>query len=200
MGIIHENAMKLHTDISDKVLVSQLRERSNWAFNEIFERYSRVLYVYAKKLVKDQIEAEDLIQDIFTSLWDNAEELEINGSLSAYLYSAVRYKFLNLVAKHKVRSDYVTSFQILIDEGTLSTDDYINEKELISLVEKQVAKLPAKMREVFELSRNEGLMYQQIAFKLNISEKTVKNHINHALKILRSKFPVLVILIYLSNR
>ncbi len=189
-----------YTECSDAELTLHLKARNSKAFDEIFERYSRVLYVYAKNLVRNQFEAEDLVQDIFTSLWDNAAKLELKGSLSSYLYSAVRYRFLNLVSSKKVRADYAASFQFLIDQGSYSTDHYINEKELLFLIEKEVAKLPEKMREVFELSRNAGLSHHQIAEQLNISEKTVKNHINHALKILRGKFEAAAILLYLFTR
>lgn len=156
--------------------------------------------MYAKNLVRDKDEAEDLVQDVFTSLWDKSSNLDLTGPLSSYLYSAVRYRFINLVAKKRVRSDYAQTLQTLIDEGDYSTDSYVNEKELIALIEKEIAKLPEKMRNVFELSRNFGLSHNQIARQLNLSEKTVKNHINHALKVLRGKFEISSILIYLLSK
>lgn len=182
---------------TDYELASLLKQGDEAAFRELFERYKRVLYVFARNLTHDIDEAEDLVQDVFTSLWENAAVLELRGAISSYLYAAVRYKFLNLVARKKVRSDYIEAFQTLIDEGDYTIDSYINEKELISLIEKEVARLPEKMRKVFELSRNAGLSHREIAEKLKLSEKTVKNHINHALRVLRGKFPVGVILLYL---
>ncbi|MBE9601392.1 RNA polymerase sigma factor [Pedobacter sp. MC2016-24] len=192
--------MTAYNNLSDSELTILLKAGDVKAFDEIFERYSRVLYVYARNMIRDTDEAQDLVQDIFTSLWDHAAKLELRSSLSAYLYSAVRYKFLNLVSRRKVRSDYAEAFQALIDEGDYSTDHYINEKELIALIEKEVVKLPQKMREVFELSRNAGLSHREIALQLGITEKTVKNHVNHALKILRGKFDVLAILVWLMHR
>lgn len=182
---------------TDSELASLLRQRDQEAFRELFERYKRVLYSFAKNMTHDISEAEDLVQDVFISLWENAERLELKGTISSYLYAAVRYKFLNLVAHKKIRSDYVSIFQKFINEVDYSVDEYLNEKELINLVEKEVSKLPDKMREVFELSRNAGLSHREIAGKLNLSEKTVKNHINHALKILRGKLPLSAILLYL---
>lgn len=193
-------ALTGYSESTDSQLAVLLKQGDISAYTEIFERYSRIMYVYAKNLVRDKDEAEDLVQDVFTSLWDKSSNLDLTGPLSSYLYSAVRYRFINLVAKKRVRSDYAQTLQTLIDEGDYSTDSYVNEKELISLIEKEIAKLPEKMRNVFELSRNFGLSHNQIARQLNLSEKTVKNHINHALKVLRGKFEISSILIYLLSK
>src|SRR5687768_13180601 len=125
--------MTNYSTCSDYELADLLKAGDEKAFREIFERYSRVMYAYAKNLVRDADEAEDLVQDIFTSLWDKAADLDLKGTLASYLYSSVRYKFINLVAKKKVRTDYAQAFQILIDEGNYTTDHYINEKELLGL-------------------------------------------------------------------
>lgn len=189
-----------YSEASDLLLSSLIKQGDKSAYTEIFERYSTVMYVYAKNLVRDADEAEDLVQDIFASLWYKSSSLELKGSLASYLYSAVRYRFIDLVAKKKVRTDYAETLQTLVDEGDYSTDSYINEKELLALIEKEVAKLPEKMREVFQLSRNAGLSHREIAEQLSVSEKTVKNHINHALRILRTKFELALIIIYLLNK
>lgn len=186
-----------YINLSDAELVTLLKSGDHGAFTEIYERYGRLLYVYAMNMVRDDAEAQDLVQEIFLSLWDHSARRNINDTLSSYLYSAVRYKFLNLVSRHKVRSDYAESFQNRLDAGVHSTDEYINEKQLVALIEQEISKLPRKMREVFELSRNAGLTHQQIAEKLNISEKTVKSHIHHALKIFRSQFSTAAILLFL---
>jgi RNA polymerase sigma-70 factor (ECF subfamily) len=138
-------------------------------------------------MIKDEKEAEDAVQDVFLSLWGSHETLELRSSLASYLYSAVRYKFFDLLSKKKIRSDYAKSLQVLMAQASYSTDDYINEKELVFQVEKELTNLPAKMRQVFELSRKTGMSHRLIAEELSLSEKTVRNHVNHALKILRLK-------------
>jgi RNA polymerase sigma-70 factor (family 1) len=188
--------MEDYSNHSDQDLVNLLKAGNLSAFNEIYERFNGLLYIYARKMVKDKDEAEDLVQEVFITLWDKAGSLELKNFLSSYLYSAVRYKFFDLVSRRKVRSDYAAAFQTLIEDASWTTDDYINEKELSALVEKEVANLPVKMREVFELSRNAGLSHREIAGKLNLSEKTVRNHVNHALKILRIKLGMVIFLLY----
>jgi RNA polymerase sigma-70 factor (family 1) len=176
-------------NLSDLELTGLLRKGDIAAFNEIYERYNGLLYLFARKITREQSEAEDLVQEVFINLWDRAGHLQINTSLSSFLYAAVRYKFFDLVAQKKVRLDYAATFQTFIDQGVYSTDEYINERELSRLVEQEVANLPDKMRQVFELSRTQGLSHKDI-------EKTVRNHVNHALKILRYKVGVIALLIY----
>jgi RNA polymerase sigma-70 factor (family 1) len=183
-------------NLSDLELTGLLRKGDIAAFNEIYERYNGLLYLFARKITREQSEAEDLVQEVFINLWDRAGHLQINTSLSSFLYAAVRYKFFDLVAQKKVRLDYAATFQTFIDQGVYSTDEYINERELSRLVEQEVANLPDKMRQVFELSRTQGLSHKDIACELQISEKTVRNHVNHALKILRYKVGVIALLIY----
>jgi RNA polymerase sigma-70 factor, ECF subfamily len=182
-----------YSALSDLELSTLLKNDDRLAFNQIYSRFNGLLYIYAVKITKDKEEAQDIIQEIFISFWDKRESLQLKSSLSSYLYNAVRYKFFDLVSRNKVRSDYAASFQSFIDLGIYSTDNYINEKELIALVEKEVGNLPDKMRVVFQLSRSAGLSHKEIAEKLDLSEKTVRNHVNHALKILRLKFGIAVL-------
>lgn len=179
--------MKYTSSDQDELLLELIKKGDQQAFSSIYDRFAVLLYVYACRICKDEVIAEDIIQEIFVSLWDKRRDIQLKSSLSAYLYTAVRYKFFDLVAKNKVRSDYVDEFKKFVEIGYYCTDDYINEKELIALVEAEVSKLPSKMQEVFILSRNEGLSHKEISTLLLISEKTVKNQLTNALKILRVK-------------
>jgi RNA polymerase sigma-70 factor (ECF subfamily) len=138
-------------------------------------------------MTQDGEATEDIIQDIFISLWDKRNTLQLKGSMSSYLYTAVRYRFFDLVSRQKIRNDYVAHFQQYIDTHDSPTESYINEKELVELIEREISKLPEKMQEIFRLSRYEGLSHREIAQQLDISEKTVRNQINNALKILRKR-------------
>lgn len=179
--------MQLLETYPDEVLLTLLKDGNEKAFSTIYDRFSMLLFIYACRICKDENVAEDITQEIFIYLWDKRHSLEVKSSLSAYLYSSVRYKFLDLVDKQKVRSDYINTFKKFIDVGNYSTDDYINEKELKGLIEKEIAQLPSKMQEVFSLSRDHGLSHKEIAAYLSISEKTVKNQVTNALRILKGK-------------
>jgi RNA polymerase sigma-70 factor (ECF subfamily) len=177
--------MAKYSKYTDHELTELLRMKDHGAFTEIYDRYMGLLYLHALKMVKDEQEAEDIIHELFTSLWVNAAEITINVTLSAYLYRAVKNKVINALARQKVRRIYLESLQHYIDAGNWNTDESVRARELAYQIEKEVALMPKKMREVFELSRIAGLSHKQISERLNISDKTVKKQINNALKLLR---------------
>ena len=191
--------MNEYESYTDQELISLLKGNSKPAFTQIYDRYQGLLYVYACKITKDENEAEDIVQEVLFYLWDKRHNITFHTTLSAYLYSAVRYKFFNLLDRKKVRTDYAISLQKFISQETVQTDYIIRERELSTLIEKEIALLPEKMKEVFELSRKSHLSHKEIATKLDISEKTVKNQINNALKTLRTKFGAITWLILLIN-
>ncbi|MDB5157205.1 MAG: polymerase subunit sigma-70 [Mucilaginibacter sp.] len=166
------------------------------AFTEIYDRYMGVLYLHALKMVKDEHEAEDIVHELFISLWLNAAEVTINITLSAYLYRAIKNKIFNIFAHQKIKLTHLESLQEYINAGNWQTDELMRARELSFQIEKEVSSMPAKMREVFELSRNAGLSYKEIAERLNISDKTVKKQINNALKILRLKINLFLTLLF----
>ena len=173
--------------MTDAEVFILLKEGHQAAFEEVYARYQGLLYIYACKIVKNNDVAEDIVQEIFISLWEKRSQIQFRSALPSYLYSAVRYKFFDMLDHKKVRLDYLESLGDFIDTGVSVTDLYIREKELTSLIEKEVALLPPKMREVFGLSRKVYLSHREIAQRLNLSEKTVKNQINNSLKELRFK-------------
>jgi RNA polymerase sigma-70 factor (family 1) len=189
--------MQAYSTLSDIELVPLLCAADKYAYTEIYKRYRGLLYVYACKIFKDEDEAEDVVQEIFVSLWNKKESLVLNSNLSVYLYGSVRHKFFNSLDHEKVRANYRASLSTFIDSGEYTTDNLLREKELIYLIEKEVRLLPPKMREVFELSRKENLSHKEIAERLNISDKTVKKQMNNAIKILRIKLgPFFSLLIF----
>lgn len=184
---------------TDQELITLLREGDRIAFTEIYNRHKRELFVYGVKLVKDEDLAGDLVQEVLISLWDRRAVVDLKGSIVAYLFTALRYKFFDWVDKQKVRTDYVTSFQLFIDEGEWVTDNQIAEKELMAFIEEQIALLPEKMRNVFLMSHKENLSYKEIGERLNISEKTAHNQANNAIKLLKIKLGMLAVLVFLSQ-
>jgi RNA polymerase sigma-70 factor (ECF subfamily) len=189
--------MAPYTSFTDAELAGFLKLGDKAAFTEIYDRYNGLLYIYACKIVKDEDVAEDLVQELFIYLWNKRQAINFKSSIASYLYSAVRYKFFDLLDKQKVQTDYVQAFQLFLDQGEYVTDNYILEKELSATIEKEIANLPAKMREVFLLSRKEHLSNKEIAERLHISEKTVKNQVSTALKTLKLKLGLVVFLFFL---
>lgn len=185
-----------HSECSDMELCHLLKEGDRDAYTEIYERFKGLLYVHAYKMLQDSDAAEDVVQELFTRLWIKREQLSLQRTLSAYLYASIRNQVLDRIARQKVETRYVESLQNFMQTAPCVTDHRVRERELQSRIEKEVATLPTKMRQVFEMSRKAYLSHREIADVLNISEKTVKKQINNALKVLRVRLGEAVILVY----
>ncbi|MHA4893580.1 RNA polymerase sigma factor [Pedobacter sp. PWIIR3] len=180
--------MTAYRDLLDEDLLELLKFGDHAAFEEIYKRYWGIIFCHARKMLSSDEEAKDLLQDLFVNLWQKSADLNIQGSLSAYLYGSVRYKVFNLFDKRKVREKHIQSLGTFLEHAECTTDNTVRENELSRLIEREIAVLPAKMREVFELSRKSHLSYQQISRQMKISDQTVKKQIYNAVKILRLKF------------
>ena len=173
--------------LSDIQLISLFKDGDRRAYEEIYFRYWAILFSHACKMLGNQEDAQDLVQDVFSVFWLNGTQVNITHSLPAYLYTMMRYKILDSISRKKVKSNYLLSLSNFIEKNEYSADFRVREKQMEAIIAKEVAALPAKMREVFELSRNLNYSHREIAEELGISENTVKNQITNALKILRSK-------------
>jgi RNA polymerase sigma-70 factor (ECF subfamily) len=172
---------------ADDVLLSLLREDNKDAFDVIYMRYWERLYFYLVKAIKNAEEAEDILQDVFVSLWKRRSDLDGIESLSAYLFSCVRYGGFRYIRNEIKKNEFRKSWNSLFHEEDHLPEMQLAANELSRLLNKEIDKLPVKMREVFILSRKEELSYKEIAHKLNISDKTVKKQISNALKYLHLK-------------
>lgn len=183
------------SSLSDYELVALLQAGDSGAYKEIYERYARVLLNHAYNKTRNRVEAQDLVQEVFANLWAHYDQVDPENNLVGYLYIALRNAFYNQVAKDNVRKKYLASInQFSIDNQTIA-DYRVRERMLTELIEKEIKKLPTKMREVFLLSRTQHLTHKQIAEKLAISEQTVSKQITKAIKILRVRLGVLGFLI-----
>lgn len=180
---------------SDHELSELLKKGDANAYTLIYNRYFGQLYLHALKRLQDEDEARDVIHELFATLWSKRETLVVRTSLSAYLYTAIRNRIMDVIAHQQVENRYVVSLQRFIGEGYCVTDHKIRERQLADLIEKSIAQLPPKMREVFELSRKHALSHKEIAQQLNLSEQTVRKQVNNALKILRARLGTMLFLI-----
>jgi RNA polymerase sigma-70 factor (family 1) len=181
---------------TDQELVALLKQGDQAALTEIHNRYYAVLYTHAYKRFPYREEVLDILQELFTYMWDHREQLVFTATLPGYLYASVRNRVLNLQRNQKVRGQYAASLQEFSEQGENITDNLIREKELLKMVEREIANLPPQMRIIFELSRNEELSHNEIAEKLNLSPQTVRTQVRNALRILRVKLGANIIFIF----
>lgn len=176
-----------YTILDDKELTGLLQNSDELAFTEIYNRYWTKLFAVAANKISDLDEAEEIVQDIFVSLWKRRNELDTINTLGPYLAVSVKYRVIKVLAKrgHQQKySDYTQHIASLTDD---TTQQWLDFEELRGRLAAFVADLPEKCRMVYRLSRESGFSQKQIAAELGISEKTVEAHLGKALKTLRTR-------------
>ncbi len=167
----------------DVELMDRLRSGDETALKLIYKKYWNQLFSSAYNMLQDQQACEDIIQEIFINLWNKREIIEIKISLKAYLFASARYEVYRQVRQGSVHEDIFEH----IHERLQTPSEYGNleHRELLSQISSIVDKLSTKCRVVYKLSREEQLSHKEIASQLDISTKTVENHLNKALRQLR---------------
>ncbi len=173
------------------------------SFGNVFKTCFKSLYIYAHSILKDEVMAEEVVQQVFCKLWEKKEQLEVQTSIKSYLYRAVHNESINYLRRMKVRTDYKQQVLKTTAEGAEHTDR-VELKELQQKIDIALGDLPEQCRTIFQLSRYEELNYREIADRLDISVSTVKNQVGKALRILRGRLadylPAMAFLIvYLKN-
>jgi len=177
-----------YKNFSDNKLLDALKtnERVS-AFTEIYDRYWTPLVLHVSRMVQEEETAQDIIQELFTWIYQRIGEVEITSSLSSYLYNAARHRVFNTIKHEKVKFNYLQSIADFESGHTDQPDEQLRLKQLSDLIEAEIDKMPNKMREIFYLSRKKYLSHKEIANLLDLSEHTVRTQIQRALKGLRSK-------------
>lgn len=166
-------------------LLTGLKNGDKSIFEELYREYYTPLCFYCMRYLDNDEDSEEIVQDLFVKLWEKHEELEVNTSLNAYLYRAVQNYAFNHLSKKKTREKYQLYQKHQIHNNFESGQNKLEEEELRVIVKKAILELPEKRREIFELSRYEGMRNAKIAEKLSISIKTVETQMTKALKYLR---------------
>ncbi len=168
---------------NDKELATCLKTGEEAAFNEIYCRYWKKLLAIAYNHSKDKSVAEEIVQEVFISLWFRRTHLEIE-SLEAYLATAVKFSVFKFIYKQKRRKQIEESFDT---EGEISSisEDEIDARFTQEYINGLVEELPLKCKLVFKYSRVKGLSIPEISEEMGIAEKTVEAHLTKGLKTLR---------------
>lgn len=174
---------------TDQRLLERLVQAADKAaFTEIYERYWSVMYMHALKMLQEEEDARDAVQDLFVTLWSKAATMPSHTNLAGYLFVSLRNKVLDRLKHSRIRTDYFRSLATYIDQPRDTILEAISERELNRAFEQEIAQLPPKMKAIFELRVKEYKTYQEIAAQLRISDKTVKKQISNAIRIIRPRF------------
>ncbi|PMD88462.1 RNA polymerase sigma-70 factor [Siphonobacter sp. BAB-5405] len=170
-------------------------------FEQLFKTHVKKLHAYAYTLVKDDVMAEEMVQNVFCRLWE--KKLLIRESTTGYLYRAVYHESLNYLKHVKVEQSYLQYAQRELNDRPQQPTHTLELVELEERLNQALRDLPEKCRTVFHLCRVEELKYQQIADLLEIPVKTVENQMGKALRFLRQQLadylPLLGLLVWLPQ-
>lgn len=174
------------TDEADLTL--RIKKGDPKSLELLFRRLHPKLCAYANKFVHDTNDASEIVQELFYTVWKNRERLDENQSVQAYLFTSVKNRCLNLLDTKRNRSKHAEMLWMLYGNEAVETDNSYHillAKDLEKDFNEALTHLPKECRRIFELSRFEGLQYQEIAHKLDISIKTVETQMYRALSKLR---------------
>ncbi|KIO54490.1 RNA polymerase sigma factor [Flavobacterium hibernum] len=177
--------MKSEDYNDNDILIESLKNGDEKAYNYLIDTYHHKLCVYANSLVKNIYSAEDIVQNVFIKVWEQRTRLKTNHAIKSFLYKLVYNEFIDLYRKNQSLFSLEKSYYDALNSIVLE-DDSESLQRVINVVDKEIQNLPPKCKEVFILSKKEGLTNIEIAEHLDVSIKTVEAQITKAFSILRS--------------
>lgn len=177
--------MQIMDDIEERELIEGIRRGDRTAFEIAFRHYYPGLVVFASQFTYETSSAEEIVQDFFVKLWEKRTNLFSSGSLKSYFFTAVRNRCFNYLKHKKVEREVIEELKLASQQSLLFDPDVYVVSELQEKIRLAVSALPERCREVFVMSRFEGMKNDEIAQNLNLSKRTVETHISHALVCLR---------------
>lgn len=174
----------MQSEPDDSKLLEQVKSGNYKSFQILFERYYSPLCNFASGFFHDDFLQEDVVQEVFTKIWEDRRKITVSDSVKSYLYTAVRNRGVNRLKSESIRREYTRKFVQSIDIRI--SEKEIEQEEFKNYLFQCIGKLPPRCREVFEKSRFEEMKQEKIATSLDISIKTVKAQIGKALQMIRS--------------
>ncbi len=174
-----------YSNKAEKILVKEIKEGDHDSFRQIYYKYSEKVYLFAIRYIKNMEDAEEIVQEVFTRIWEYRDNLDENRSFNGYILTITKNIIFNENRK-KVNFDIYAQYIINYLQGISNqTENQIIFENVKSIISKEIDNFPPKRKQIFNLSRNEGLSYNEIAKRLDISKKTVETHLRLALSRLK---------------
>ena len=173
--------------VSDTDIIGRIRQGDERQFESLFRSSYVSLVRYARTLVKDQDDAEEIVQELFYRIWQDRQKIRIESSLNGYLFRSVHNRCLHFIEHNRVVVKHAEEMSLRLPESPESPSDILNYKELQARIAGILEKLPERCGKIFCMNRFEGLKYNEIAEKLSVSVKTVEANMGRALREFRKE-------------
>lgn len=172
-------------EVAMEAIFARIKDGDERAFERVFRAFYRPLCDYAVTLLGSEEDAEDVVQDLFTRVWADRQGMEVQESVKSYLFTAVRFRALNVLKRRAVEQKHSAALAEFIED--LQREDYSEEEtRRVERIKEVLQTLPAQCRTVFTMSCLEGKKYSEIAGKLGITVNTVKSHVAKAYRDIRA--------------
>ena len=170
---------------SSNISETPYQQCDDLAFEQLFKSHFKALHAYANVILKDEDDADEIVQNIFLKFWEKRNLLNVQTSLKAYLYKCVYHDSLNFLKHRKIKIKYKDFAAYTMNEEHLPASSKVEMTELEYNLGLALNELPEQCRTIFQMSRFEELKYREIAERLGLSIKTIENQMGKALRILR---------------
>ncbi len=171
--------------MSDSIILRRLRRDDTKAFEILYNKYYLKVYNFIRSFIRDSNEAENILQEVFISIWETRHKMDEITQFGAILYQIAKNKSLNALRKEVNKKHYLEYLSATGSDSDSGTEFKIDYDEMEFFVRKFIRDLPDRRRDIFLCSFDEGLTYKEIAQKLSISENTVDTQIRNSLDVLR---------------
>jgi len=172
---------------SDERLMQEIKADNMFAFDMLYKKYSKRLYKFAYYILKSPEESENIVQDVFLSLWENRNKVEKDSSVKYYVFTIAYNSAISIIRKKARESQFIEYLKSLQDLNQEPVNIELEYHELTEKLEDIINHLPDGQKSVYLLHKVEGLKYSEIAERLNISVNTIENHMSRAFKTIRKK-------------
>ena len=172
-------------NFEDQILFNEIKKGNKAVYESLFSEYYKHLVYFANKYLYDQQASEDIVQDLYVYIWDNAKKLDIHTSIKAYFYQSLKNRCINYLKSLKVKDEKnIIYVEAMLDSGDEST---FYDPELLERIKQVIDQLPPQMSKIMRMKYIEGLKQAEIAENLNVSVNTVKTQLQRAKNKIREK-------------
>ena len=188
-----EKSRVLTTDVTEEI-IKRLKKDDKSALDELFGYYYPRLFHFSKSILKIEDEIDDVLQEVFVKIWLNRQKIGNAETFNSYIFTITKNEVLNLIRKNLRDQNFRDQLFLRSVAVEYQQQSQLEFEEIKAGIDKVVANLPEKRQQVFILSRTEGLSNKEIARQLNISEKTVEDHITHSVRKIKNSMKEMGIL------
>ncbi len=175
-------------------IIHRLKQDDKTAVDDLFAFYYPRLYQFSKSILKMEGEIEDVLQEVFLKIWLNRHKIQHTETFNAYIYTITKHEVLNLIRSKLKDHNFREQLYLYAVAEEYQFQSKLEFEEIKSGIDRIVSNLPEKRQQIFILSRTNGLSNKEIAQQLGISEKTVEDHITHAIRKIKSSLKEMGIL------